>query len=420
MGNWLAHIKAPAAVAGLAVLLLASAAALVVPASTAVAAEKKQELKLTEEVAAKLKPAQDAFQKGDFDTCIARAQEALPLAKKPYDKQMSLQFQAQCLAKKQDYNGYADVIEQVQEIDIVPADEKLRNAKNLASIFYQAKNYPKAEKWAKAWAEGSNLSEAYHLLMAIYYSQQDCANTIVAQEKENELDRAAGKDATEQSLKILNNCYYKTNDKDHRQAVMEELVRRFPKSDYFTDLLQLYEEQKLDKRAKLNLYRFGVAKDWISRESQFVDYADEALDAGAPAEALKVIETATAKGAFKIISQTDHNGRLMAAAKQQTAEDKKLIGQLDKEARSKANGEADVKVGLAYMGFGEYDKAAEAIARGLTADRVGKVKRVDDAQMMLGICYKNLGKTEEAKKAFTAAQQDPRMAKAASVWLQSL
>jgi tetratricopeptide (TPR) repeat protein len=332
---------------------------------------------------------------------------------------MSMRFMAQSQAKKQDYAGYAETIEQLDELDTVSADEKVKNSKNLASIYYQAKNYPKAEKWAKAWAEGSNSSEAYHLLMAVYYSQQDCVNTIVAQEKENEIDRAGGKEASEQSLKILNNCYYKTNDKDRRQAVMEELVRRFPKADYFTDLLQLYEEQKLDKRAKLNLYRFGVEKDWISRESQFVDYADEALDVGAPAEAFRVIETAKSKGAFKIIADTDHNGRLQAAAKQQMADDKKLLGQLDKEARAKQNGEADVKVGLAYMGFGDYDKAAEAIERGLSADRVGKVKRVDDAQMMLGICYRKLNKPDDARKAFTAAQQDPRMAKAATIWLQS-
>ncbi len=419
MGNWLAHIKAPAAAAGLAVLLLASAAVLVVPASTAIAAaEKKPEL--AEEVRAKLKPAQDACAKEDWDGCLAHAKEALAVAKKSYDKEMSMRFMAQSQAKKQDYAAYSETIEQMQELETISADEKLKNAKNLASIFYQAKNFEKSEKYAKQWAQGTNSSEAYHLLMAIYYSQQDCPNTIIAQEKENEIDRAGGKDASEQSLKILNNCYYKTNDKDHRQSVMEELARRFPKADYFTDLLQMYEEQKLDKRAKLNLYRYGVMKNWISRESQFVDYADEALDAGAPAEALSVIEAATAKGAFKIISQTDHNGRLLAAAKQQTAEDKKLLVQLDKEARAKGNGEADVKVGLAYMGFGEYDKAAEAIERGLTAERVGKVKRVDDSQMMLGICYTKLNKPEEAKKAFTAAQQDPRMAKAATVWLQSL
>ncbi len=417
MRNWLVRFKAPTAAAGLAILLLTSGTVLVAPAAVA-ATEKKPEL--SDDVRAKLAPAQAAFQKSDWDGCIARAQEGLAVAKKSYDKQMALQFMQQCQVKKQDYEAYAATTEQMNELDTVSAEDKVRNAKNLASIFYQAKNYEKAEKYAKAWAQGTNSAEAYHLLMAVYYTQQDCPNTIVAQEKEIEIDRAAGKEPIEQSLKILNSCYFKTGDKPRREAVMEELVRRFPKPDYFADLLQLYQEENIDKRALLNLYRFAFAKDWISRESVFVDYIDQALDVGAPAEALKVIDVASSKGAFKIIAQTDRNGRLMAAAKQQAAEDKKLLPQLDKEARAKQNGEADVKVGLAYMGFGDYDKAAEAIERGLTPERVGKVKRVDDSEMMLGICYKNLNKNDQAIKAFTAAKADPRMAKAATIWLQSL
>ena len=84
------------------------------------------------------------------------------------------------------------------------------------------------------------------------------------------------------------------------------------------------------------------------------------------------------------------------------------------------SGEADVKVGLAYFGLGEFDKAAESIERGLTPDRVGKVKRVDDAYMNLGVAYYKLGKKDLAEKAFTSAQTDARMARAAHVWLQAL
>ena len=109
---------------------------------------------------------------------------------------------------------------------------------------------------------------------------------------------------------------------------------------------------------------------------------------------------------------------MLAQAKLQAAEDRRLIAQLDKEARGGKSGEADVKLGLAYLSLGDYDKAAEAIERGLTAERIGRVKRVDDAQMCLGIAYLKLGKKDEANKAFTAAKGDPRMAKAATVWLQ--
>jgi tetratricopeptide (TPR) repeat protein len=418
MGNWLARIKTPAT-AGLAVLLCVAAAASFAPLASAAEKEKKPAA-ISEEVVKKLKPAQDACTKGDYDTCISLAREALAISTKTVDKEQSLRFLTWGLGKKGDFPAYADAVEQLNALDTVPADDKTKSYPNLARIFYQQKNFEKSEKYSRLWAEGDKSSEAYGLLVAIYYTQQNCPDTITAQEKAIAIDKAAGKETAEQALKILNSCYYKTNDKPRREAVLEELLRRFPKADYFSDLLQVYEELNLDKRAKLNLYRYALDKDYISRESVFVDYADEALNVGAPAEALKVIETATAKGAFKIIAATDRNGKLSTAAKQQAADDRKTIVQLDKEARAGKNGEADVKTGLAYLGLGEYDKAVEAIERGLTPERVGKVKRVDDAQMMLGIAYKKLGKTAEATKAFTTAKEDPRMAKAATIWLQSL
>ncbi len=416
MAKWYARLGMPAAVAG---LVLALAAGALAPATFAAEKEKKQSL--TEDVAKKLQPAQDAGNKGDLDNCIKLANEAVAASKKPYDKETSLKILRWCYGKKNDLVSYADVTEQLLDIESLPQEDRLASYKPLAQIYYQQKNFEKAEKYAKLWGSSANSSEAYHLLMAIYYSQQDCQNAAVAQEKENELEKAAGHEATEQSLKILNSCYYKIGNKERREAVMEELVRRFPKPDYYTDLLQIYQtEDKQDKKALLEIYRYGFEREWISRESICAEFVADLLDAGAPAEAAKVIDYATSKGAFPVIAATDRNGRLKAKAAQQAAEDRKSIAQFDKDARAKQNGEADVSLGLAYLGLGDNDKAVEALERGLSAERVGKVKRVDDAQMMLGIAYKRLGKAEEAKKAFTAAQQSPAMAKAAALWLQSL
>jgi len=130
-----------------------------------------------------------------------------------------------------------------------------------------------------------------------------------------------------------------------------------------------------------------------------------------------VIEQGKSRDVVKFIAATDRNSKLLAQSKTLTAEDKKLLPSLDKEARAGKNGQADVKVGLAYLGFGEYDKAIEAIERGLTDERVAKVKRLDDAYMTLGIAYLHVGKKDKAIEAFTKAKAFPRMANAANLWL---
>jgi tetratricopeptide (TPR) repeat protein len=211
-------------------------------------------------------------------------------------------------------------------------------------------------------------------------------------------------------------CYYRTNDKAKRQAVMETLVEKFPKREYVIDLMGIYEADA-DPRAMLNLYRLLFDRNDMTRESEYVTYTDLALDAGGPAEALRAIEQGQKRDVVKFISPTDRNSKLLAQAKAQTADDKKLLPSLDKEARAGKNGEADVKVGLAYLGFGEYDKAIEAIERGLSDDRIAKVKRVDDAYMTLGIAYLHAGKADKAREAFLKAKSDKRMDRAANTWL---
>ena len=409
MGNWRSRIRIPAA-AGIGVLLLALGALLATPAGAA--EEKKQTL--SAEVAKKLRPAQDALQKGDLDAAISGAKEGLAISTKPYDKEMSLRIMANAAGKKKDFETYAEAAEQLNELDAVPVEDKLKNYKVLAQIYGQQRNYEKAALNATKWAELGGGSEAYGMLATIYLVQKDCKNGIVALQKSLE-----GRDATETELKQENYCFYSLGDKPHRQAVMETLVAKFLKREYLADLMQIYQEQNTDPRAMLNLFRFAFDHDFLTRESEFVEYTDIALEAGAPAEALKVMETGIAKGAVKLIAPTDRNSKMLAQAKLQTADDRKLIAQLDKEARGGKSGEADVKVGLAYLGLGDYDKAAEAIERGLTGERIGRVKRVDDAQMCLGIAYLKLGKKDDANKAFTAAKGDARMAKAAMVWLQA-
>jgi tetratricopeptide (TPR) repeat protein len=57
-----------------------------------------------------------------------------------------------------------------------------------------------------------------------------------------------------------------------------------------------------------------------------------------------------------------------------------------------------VKVGEAYAGFGDYDKALTLIQAGIKKG----VTKTYDAQMALGQAYLNKGQREAAAKAFAA------------------
>ena len=52
-------------------------------------------------------------------------------------------------------------------------------------------------------------------------------------------------------------------------------------------------------------------------------------------------------------------------------------------------------------------------------ERAARIKRPDDANMVLGIALLKLKKNADATKAFTAAKADPRMAGVAKIWLNA-
>ena len=387
-------------------------------ATQAVAAEKKNEEKkqeLSPKVRDKLKAAGEALNKGDAEKGIGLAKEALELAVTPYDKVQSLIYIRAGYGKLHDIPNYVATTEQLVQLDEFPVEERGQSYKTLSQFYGGQKDYQKAIEYTQKWQQYAPNPEADTLLWQLYYTQHDCTHGIVALEK-----AVAGREPTETELRQQNACYYELKDNEKRQAVMEQLVKRFLKHDYIYDLMLIYEQQKIDPKAKFNIRRFEVAKDFLTRESEFVEFSEDALEAGSPTEALTVLNKGIQLGAVKLIAASDHNSRMLAQAKQQAAEDKKQVAALDKEAQAGKNGEADVKVGLVYLGLGENQKAIDAIERGLSAERVARVKRVDDANMMLGIAHSRLGNKEAATKAFTAAASDPRMAKAARIWTESL
>lgn len=404
--------RALAAAAVLAALVGAPGLELPSPVATAAAQEQAKGPKLTPAVAKKLKPAQEAIQKGDFDAGIQLSKEGLAEAKTDADRDISLRLLMAAYGGKKDLNAYAETTEQLMQLNppSLTPEEKGRNLKALAQINLQNKNYEKGIGYAQQWADAGGGAEAHALVAAGYLVQKDCKNAVVALEKSVE-----GIEPNETQLKQLNYCYYQNEDKAKQQSALEALTVRFPSRAYFIDLLNLYQDQNADPRAVLNLYRLGFDRGWLERNDEYLEYAELALDAGSPAEALKVAETGTTKGH---VPKSDRATRVLTQGKQLAAEDRRTIAQLDKEARAGKNGEADVKLGLAYLGMGENQKAVEAIQRGLQADRVGKVKRVDDANLMLGIAQLRLGNKAEAAKAFEAAKADPRMAKTADLWLR--
>ena len=98
--------------------------------------------------------------------------------------------------------------------------------------------------------------------------------------------------------------------------------------------------------------------------------AQLAIGQGLPGEAQAILEKGIQKGVFTTTAaRRSSANQLLAEAKQAVALDKSTLDKQDASARAKPTGDTDVKLGAAYLSYGEIAKAIEALQRGIDQGR---------------------------------------------------
>jgi tetratricopeptide (TPR) repeat protein len=104
--------------------------------------------------------------------------------------------------------------------------------------------------------------------------------------------------------------------------------------------------------------------------------------------------------------QKERTTRLLASLKSRADADRKGLPQEDAEAAKSPAGELSVKLGEVYYGFGDYQKAADAINAGI---QKGQIKHLDEAYVYLGLADAQLKNYADAKKAFANLKSVPNI-----------
>ena len=213
--------------------------------------------------------------------------------------------------------------------------------------------------------------------------------------------KGKGEKPKEMWYQLLDRCFIETKDDASRLANLEALVSEYPDKEYYSRVAAIYQAQTNDDRTvMLNAYRLAVSDPagGLATVGAYLNYADTALVAGSPGEAVRALERGMKEG---VVPAAGTNQQTLTTAKAAVASDKKTLPGEAASAAKNAKGEVDVKVGLGFYSTGDYAKAAEAIKRGIAK---GGVARLDDANLLLGASLLELGNAEEARAAFEAAK----------------
>ncbi|TFW09982.1 hypothetical protein E4K72_03235 [Oxalobacteraceae bacterium OM1] len=311
--------------------------------------------------------------------------------------------------------GAARAYEQVLETGKLPAADQTKFVMAIAGLYYQAKDYGKAATWINRYLkEGGTDPKMQQLLIQSYYLSGDYANAGKAALANIQAQEKAGQTPSEEDLQLLANCALKQNDKAGYAQAMEKLVAYHPKKDYWADLLNRVQSKPgFADRLYLDVYRLKLAIGQL-KTAEYMEMAQLSLQAGLPAEAVKVIEQGYKSGALGTGPEAERQKRLRDLANKNLAEDKKSMAQNEAEAGKSKDGIALVNLGFELVMMGEADKGLPMIAEGIKKDNL---KRPEDAKLHYGVALLMAGKKNEAVQVLKSVQGNDGTADLARYWI---
>ncbi len=402
----------PALILGAAVAAITALA----PTTSAMAQEKEKAPKNSAALAKPLKEANDDIKAKKYSDAISKLKTAEGMSgKTPADQYIIDQMLSFSYIKTQQYPEAAKYLEAELDSGMAPQSEQPTLVKELATINYQIKNYDKAIDFGNRAIKGGYADDQIRIIVGqSYYLKGDWKNTLKFENDVVNNQIKAGQTPTNESLALIYSACTKLQDEACQTQAVEKMVTYYPKPDTWAQLLYgLRKETSGNETNLFQTYRLMLDTDVLKDPTDYTEMAELALDQGSPGEAQSVLEKAQAKNVFTDQRSKDRSQRLLDSAKKRATADQAGLPKLEKEADAAATGDKNLAVGRAYLGYGQYDKAADQLSKGLTK---GSVKNEADARLTLGIAQLKGGHKDDAMKSFKAVKGDPALERLANLW----
>jgi len=382
--------------------------------SPAFAADDKKN-KVSKELAKTLKEAQDLGTAKKYSESLAKLKEADANPKKnPYDQHVIYELEANAYLKTNNYPEASKALEASLPDGFLDEKEQQQHIRGIAQINYQLKNWDKAIEFGNRAIKGGFADEEMKTLVGqSYYLKADYKGTLKYYDAMIESQIKAGGTPKDEAMQLALSSCVKLNDTDCTNRELERLVEFHPKTEYWQQLLYSLRGANQSDRNTLQLYRLMSEVDVLKEATDYTEMAQLAIEQGNPGEAQHVLEKGFQKNVFTEARAKDKNTRLLESAKKAAQTDLATLPKVEKDAEASATGDKNVGVGLAYLGYQQYDKAADQLTKGLTK---GKVRNEAEARLLLGIAQLKIGKKDDAVKTFKAVKGDPNLERLAELW----
>ena len=379
-------------------------AALALNPGASLAAEKKE---ISHTIGKEMQAAQKALQAGQWAEALKALDEAEGKSGiTAFDKFKIHDFKGFAEFRLTKYKeAEADYEAALASGEYTP-EEAAKTTNLLFRVAAQNQQYAKAIEYGKQVAESPTAKpDDFNIMAQLYYLQKDCKDTVAWADKSLAASKKAGETPKENTYQFKLQCASDTGDTAGMEASLVDLIKLSNKNTYWNTLLRLERQDERDDHNLLMIYRIMYNTNSMNADTDYIEMAQLLGDAALPGEAAAVLNKAMPTGVIKD-EHKERTARLIKSLQDRSDADKKGLAQQEAEAGKSSAGELAVKLGEVYYGFGEYQKAADAINQGL---QKGNIKHQDEAYVYLALADVQLKNTADAKKALANLKNVPNL-----------
>lgn len=411
----------------LVLALAVSGGAITAPAFAAKKEEKKAgpKLNVSPEVIKSLQVAQKAAEAQDFAGAKAALAEADTKAVSNDDKYQIGAIKLNTSIASKDTALQGEALSQMLDSGLTPPEQAGQFNAVAADQAMGAKNYDLAIKRAQAALAAGYKPEAVNPTLAqAYFGKAGTGNASVEPARGFNVQGLAALKAAADALKAAGQQvpaqWYQIGVGRAEAARLPEVTewakmayQAEPSGTNLRTLVRLFQRANptITNRENLDVLRLLSASGGLVVAGDFVEYAEMASKTGIYGEVKSSIDLGRSKG----VLNASQGGDLYQTATARIAGDKASLGAAEADSKKAANGKIAAATADAYLGYGDYAKAAAMFE---LAKEKGGVD-ADEVNTRMGIAKLMSGDNAAAKAAFESVQGGARK-QIAGLWLAYL
>jgi len=325
---------------------------------------------LTKEERTALLPVQNAITAKDWATAQGAMPAATAAVTSPGGRYAIGRFQLEIGLGTNNIAMQAQGLDNLIASGVVNATDLPTIYRNQGVLANNANNKAKAEvAFAKVVELSPNDPEALISLAQVKNELKKPAEAVQLISRAIDLKRAAGQPVDESwykyALKLAFDGRSNPALREASQKLSRDLVTAYPTKENWRDSVLIFRDtNNLDAAADLDVLRFMRASGSLAGERDWYDLVDGLYKGGNYAEAKAVLDDGTAKR--MIDPRKAAFAELVRLNNARMAGDRASLGSEESKAMAAATGASALKIGDAFYGYGEHNKAIALYRAALT------------------------------------------------------